>query len=431
MTASKTRALLAALMLATSAFAVTAVHAQDDRQLGDSDGNRASKPKAPAAPKPGAPPTLSSAVAKSLTATQTNLVANKLPEALAAAKDALANAKTDYEKMKANQFLTSILVKQGDNAGAAAAAIAAAETPPDAIPAEDKAMVYTNGSILALNTGHADKALVYARQLLVINPNDARAQEIEGKALYTTGDPSAPAFFKKQVDSTIAAGKAPSRDSLQMLMLAQIKLKDEDGAEKTMVQQVLYYNDPADWKQIIDVAITTRGVRDIDAVMLGRLLYVSGATVSKDDAQLIGETTQKLALYGDAVASQAKGATLQLDQARVAADRNSLPQQITMGASQNGLFNVKLAEALYGYGMFAQAETAARVAQAKGGADASEIVMTLGMSQAMQGKYADAIATFATVQGGSPATPRVAELWTIYAKNKGGLVPGMAAAAAK
>ena len=54
--------------------------------------------------------------------------------------------------------------------------------------------------------------------------------------------------------------------------------------------------------------------------------------------------------------------------------------------------------------------------------------MLIGMSQAMQGKYADAVATFATVQGGGPVTPRVAELWTAYAKNKGGLVPGMTTA---
>jgi hypothetical protein len=151
--------------------------------------------------------------------------------------------------------------------------------------------------------------------------------------------------------------------------------------------------------------------------------------VTKDDAQLVGETTQKLALYGDAQTAQSKGATLQLDAARVASDKASLPQQITMGQSQNGLFNVKLGEALYGYGMYPQAEAAARLAQTKGGADASEVTMLLGMAQAMQGKYADAIATFGSVQGGGPVTPRIAELWTVYAKIKGGLVSAPAAAA--
>lgn len=419
MTVTKTRAALAAFLLAGTAFAFTAAQAQDDRSTTPSDGSRVER-KAPAAKAAPTPP-LSSAVAKALTTAQTDIGANKLPEALAAVKEALAASKTDYEKMKSNQFLTNILAKQGDNAGAAAAAMAAADTPPDSIPAEDKAMVYTNATALALNTNHADKALIYAKQMIALNPNDPRAQDYMGRALYASGDPAGPAYFQKQIDATIAAGKIPSRDSLQMLMISQIKAKDEEGAEKTMIKQVQYYNDPADWKQIVDVTMSTRGVRDIDALMLGRLLITSGGTVSKDDADLIGQTAQKMAIYGDAQAAQAKGATLQLDPARVAADKADVPKQITLGASQNGLFNIKLAEALYGYGMYAEAESVARTAQTKGGADASEITMLIGMSQVMQGKYADGVATLGTVQGGGPVTPRVAELWVAYAKNKGGL----------
>ncbi len=51
----------------------------------------------------------------------------KWPEALAAANKAKAAAKTDYEKMKVNQFLTIVLLNSGDNAGATAAAEAAAD----------------------------------------------------------------------------------------------------------------------------------------------------------------------------------------------------------------------------------------------------------------------------------------------------------------
>ena len=199
--------------------------------------------------------------------------------------------------------------------------------------------------------------------------------------------------------------------------------KDEPAAEKTMILMVQYYNDPADWAQIIDVTFTTKGTRDIDFVMLGRLMMASGATVSKDDADLFGQTTQKMAIYGDSQAAQAKGATLQLDPARVAADKADVPKQIPMAASQSGLFNIKLAEALYGYGMYAEAETLAKAAQTKGGIDTSEATMLIGISQIQQGKFQDGIATLANVQGGGPVTPRVAELWTAFAKNKGGLNP--------
>jgi tetratricopeptide (TPR) repeat protein len=420
MTAMKSRAALAALLLAGTAFA-TAAHAQDDRQTSDSDGSRFARPSQSKASS--AAPTLSSSVARPLTTAQTAIGQNKLPEALTAAKEALAAAKTDYEKMKSNQFIATILVKSNDMAGAAAAAEAAADAPEAAIPAEDKQTIYYTATALALNARHNDKVLKYAKALQATNPTDPRMLDVIGKALYVGGDPGATAYFQKQVDAAIAAGKAPPRDALQNLMSAQVRAKDEPAAEKTMILLVQYYNDPADWQQIIDVTFTTKGTRDIDFVMLGRLLLASGATVSKEDADLFGQTTQKMAIYGDSLQAQAKGATLQLDPARVAADKADVPKQIPMAASQNGLFNIKLAEALYGYGMYGEAESVARAAQAKGGIDNSEAVMLIGISQIQQGKYQDGIATLASVQGGGPVTPRVAELWTAYAKNKGGLNP--------
>jgi len=90
---------------------------------------------------------------------------------------------------------------------------------------------------------------------------------------------------------------------------------------------------------------------------------------------------------------------------------------------------VKLAEALYGYGMYAEAETAARLAKTKGGAtDAAEPDMVIGMAQAAQGKYADAQATFAAVTAPTPANARVVRLWGIFVKQK--LSPPAAAPAA-
>jgi len=428
MTLAKSRALLAALLLAAAPLAITAAHAQEDSRQ-TSDGGDGSRFQRPSQAKAQAANTLGSAVQRSLSNAQAQMAAKKWPDALAAAKEGLANSKTDYEKLTSNRILTSIDINMGDEAGAAAAAEAAADTPAASIPAEDKLAVYYTGAALALNAKHNDKAIVYAKALQALNPADPRMQDVIGRAYYASGDPAAVAYFQKQVDATIAGGKAPSRDALEMLMAAQFKNNNEAAAAKTMVQSILYYNDKKDWEQIIDVTMSTNGVRDIDAVMLGRLLFVCGANVSKENAQLIGETTQKMALYGDAQAAQAKGATLQLDPARVAADKASLPQQVQMAGGQDGLFSVKLAEAQYGYGMYADAEASARLALSKGGADASEAQLLIGMSQVMAGKYADGVASLGQVKGGGPVTPNVAELWITYAKIKGGLVPGAQSAA--
>jgi hypothetical protein len=44
--------------------------------------------------------------------------------------------------------------------------------------------------------------------------------------------------------------------------------------------------------------------------------------------------------------------------------------------------------------------------------------MVLGQALAAQGKYDDAVAAFAQVKDGGPVTPRIARLWTDYAKIK-------------
>jgi len=106
MTVSKSRAALAALLLATAPLALTAAQAQE-RESTPSEGGLAIR-RAPSAAKP-TPLALSSSVAKPLNNAITAMNANKLPDALTAAKEALPLAKTDYEKGKVNQFFrTSI-----------------------------------------------------------------------------------------------------------------------------------------------------------------------------------------------------------------------------------------------------------------------------------------------------------------------------------
>ena len=107
-----------------------------------------------------------------------------------------------------------------------------------------------------------------------------------------------------------------------------------------------------------------------------------------------------------------------------------MPQQIAAGAKANGQYNVKLAEALYSYGMYPEAEAAARLAQTKGGAtDPSEPAMVIGMSLVAEGKYDEATTAFGQVTGGGPATARIVRLWTIFAKNKANPPPPVTAAA--
>ena len=167
---------------------------------------------------------------------------------------------------------------------------------------------------------------------------------------------------------------------------------------------------------MMDIAFGTEGLRDVDAIWLGRLLFLTGAPVSQNTGNMIGSIAGHLTFFGDAVNAKSHGAVVDPDPGpRADADKKSIAEQIAAEDKQNGTYSGKLAEALYSYGMYPEAEAAATKAIAKGGnPDTSEAPMVLGQAQAAQGKYDDALASFGKVTGGGPATARINKLWIDY-----------------
>lgn len=339
---------------------------------------------------------------------------------------------TPYDQLMTNRFMMQVQIALKNLDAADVAAEAAADMDPAQIPDTDKEAVYKPALQLALNSKHYDKALKYAKQLQALNiPLDASFQSLVMQAYYFGGDVAgAAAQAKQHIATAEAAGQAPARNDLDVLMSAQVKSKDEAGAEDTLEKLVKYYNEAEDWNQIIGVSYGIKGIRDIDALYLGRLMFLVEPNPKPNDASIVGSVASKMGFYGDAVkAEQAGGTGFPSPDANAQKDKASIQQQIAEGAKQGGTYNVKLAEALYGYGMYAEAETAARLAQTKGGVtDPTEIPMILGMTLTAEGKYQEALDQFAKIQGGSPAMPRVVRLWTYYVTSKMG--PAATASAA-
>ncbi len=374
----------------------------------------------------------------------TTAVNNALAEAqkaanagdLAAANAGIAKAravatKTDYDDYMINSVAIAVAVKGQDMATAEVAAEAAADSP--AIPDDQKANAQRTALILANNQKHYDKAVIYAKQLQATNPTDPVAQTAITQAYYLNKNyPEALSFTQKRIDAEKAAGKQSDRATLQIMLDIQVASKDEAGAERTLEQLVAQFNDPADWTQMIDVAISSKGIRDVEVIWLGRLQFLSGATASAQDASLFGSTASHLTFFGDAqVAAQHGGTGFPDANARADADKKTIPAQIAAGAKQNGNYSAKLAEALYSYGMYPEAEAAAKLAISKGGVtDSTEAPMVLGQSLTAQGKYDEAIAAFGQIQGGGPATARITRLWAALANiKKNPPVPATASAA--
>jgi hypothetical protein len=350
--------------------------------------------------------------------------AKDFPAAQAAIDKAKAvSDPTPYDTLMINRFAMGIHVGMNDLAAAGVDAEAAADVDPSVIPDADKANVYKPALQLAMNAKHYDKAIKYGKLYMATTPPPPAADmALITQAFYLGGDyASATAMAQKNIDAATAAGQKPARNDLDVILATQVKQKDEAGAEKTLETLVATYNMPEDWNQLMAVSLTTKGMRDIDYVYMGRLMFLqSGGKIRPEDASLIGSTASRLAFYGDSVQAQKLGGTGFPDNAAKAdADKKTMPAQIAAGAKQNGQYNVKLAEALYGYGMYPEAIAAAQAAKSKGGAqDASEADMVVGMAQTASGQYADATKTFAAVNQSNPASARVARLWGYYAKSK-------------
>ncbi len=372
-------------------------------------------------------PKLTHSVAVALGDVQKAMGTKDYTAAAAGLEKAKAAASTPYDNLMVARFSMGVHVGQNDMAAADADAEAAADIDPAVIPDADKAGVYKPALQLTLNAKKYDKAAKYAKLYLATTPpptgNDVA---LATQALYLGGDyAGATALAQKNIDAAKAANKTPARNDLDIIMSAQVKQKDEAGAENTLEQLVQYYNTSEDWGQILGVSLGTKGMTDIDYVYAGRLMLVTGAKTTAVDGQLVGSTANKSGLYGDAEAFQKIGGPA--PDSREAADKKSFASQIAAGAKQGGEYNVKTAEAAYGYGQYADAEKMARDAKTKGGTkDSIEADMVIGQSQAAQGKFADAAATFAGITAPNPARARIVRLWTTYAKQKS--APATAAA---
>ena len=368
-------------------------------------------------------PKPTAAVLKNLQAAQTANNKKDFPAALAAIDAAKkVSDRTPYDDYLIARFATSIHIGMQDLDAADVDAEAAADLDPSAIPDTEKPAVYNTAMQLALRGKHTDKAVKYAKAYLATTPPPTgKDLETVVMALYQGGDyAGATALAQKNIDAAIAANQKPPRNDLDVILASQVKQKDEVGAEKTLETLVANYNMPDDWNQIMGVALTTKGMRDVDYVYMGRLMFLQGGKVSPTDASLIGSTASRLGFLGEAAQAQKLGGTGFADPGpKIDADKKTFAAQVAAGPKQNGVYNVKTAEAAYGYGMYPEAETLARAAKEKGGVqDPTEPDMVLGMAQAAQNKYADAAQTFGAVQQSNPASARVARLWGYYAKVK-------------
>jgi hypothetical protein len=381
---------------------------------------------------------VSPAVGKPLSEAAKALKANDFATALAKTKEAeAASTHVPFDDYTIQQFYGNIYIGQKDYKSAETSFEALAASP--ALPATDKAGIITTVIQLAVNNSDWKVVTQYADQLQALGPLPDSVLEPVAVAYYNNGAlDKALALAKQGIASAQAAGKAPPQSLMDIVTRSQLKSNDTAGAQKTLEGLAQNYGEPNDWAQLIDLSFgTLRNLNDLQALYLYRLRIITNATTPLDDYSIMANITTKAGYPGETVAilnhgmtagvvkaGDKAGAQLGSARAKQAEDEKSLPAFAKAAeARKSGDFDVKLAEAYYGYARYAEAEAAALRAISKGGMkDPGEAQMVLGMVLIGEGKNAEASAAFAKAGGGANMQA-IAHLWTLYAERKYGATP--------
>jgi hypothetical protein len=340
--------------------------------------------------------------------------------------------RTVIDDFEINNFLGNIAIKLNDHATAEVAFSAMAESAE--IPETEKPATFRIASLLATEQKHFDKGIKYGKAFVALGgPPDDTVLASMSEAYYYTNDFASAETTGKQAIAAAPAGKLPNENALTVVFGSEIKLKKQDEAVKTLEQMVDYYGKPDDWAQLIRADLGTPGLKPADDLNLFRLELASKASAEADDYMTMAAVAIQLGypveaqaaleagLAAGKVSNSGKGAAaLANARARAAKDRATLTSfEATAAKSPNGELDIKLAQTYFGYGRYADAVTAARRGLGKGGAkaDANEANLLIGMALAMQGNSADAQSALNNVKG-TPATMKVAHLWSLYAGRK-------------
>jgi hypothetical protein len=384
-------------------------------------------------------PTVSAAVAKPLQAAHKALQDKDWATALAKLKEAQAVGNlNDYDQYLINYFTGIAQYNLNDVADAAAAFVAAVESP--AAPVDQRKDVFHDAIGLEEQLGNWPKVLELAKVAQDNNLVDDNIANVIAVAYLNNNDcATAQTWAQKSIALSTAASKVPARNVYEVILQCQIKQKDVTGEIKTVEMTSNLYGTPNDWGNLLNVstdmlATANKANHELAALSLFRLRLATMAETKGADWLWGAELAMGMGLDSPGDAQQMLNAGLKngtLSQAQAAgplakASAKARGDEATLAVAEkaaskeaNGNGATSVAEAYYGYGRYADAERVATLAISKGGPKMLEAKLLLGCAQAMQGEDAAATQTFSLVKG-DPALERAAYLWTLYTTRKYG-----------
>lgn len=269
--------------------------------------------------------------------------------------------------------------------------------------------------------------------------NGADVKGLLAEAQNSGGRPAdALATLKELVDSSVAAGQAPTAEVLERAVVISYQNKSADAADWAM-RRAEFYPSSQTWVVAGQVLRERNNFGPNESLDISRAIDKAGAlntnsqSVQREYIEYMQSAVGKVGvLYpGEVVRIGNQGIKVTALQAsdpfvrdaiaeanrRLAADKASLPglERDARAAAASARTVTIAADTLLSYDQDAKAAELYQIALGKPGADLAAINLRLGIALVKQGKMAEAEAALAKVDG-----PRkgIAQLWTMVAKGK-------------
>jgi tetratricopeptide (TPR) repeat protein len=384
-------------------------------------------------------PTVSREIGKDLQAAQKADQAGEYKEALEHLEKANAFAKkTPYDQHIINELLNWAYIKTKDYKSA----IKPMEQMVDdgfTGPAEVKEYV-SNLAVIHGQEKNYDKAIEYGERAIKGGYADDRTYTVVSQSYYLKGDYKGTLrFTNNRVDQKVKSGETPTESELLLIESSCVKLNDAQCEQRAFERLVTYYPKPEYWQNLITTMYNSKEAETNDSDMLNiyRLANDVGALKQAHEYADMAQLSLELGYPGEAqrVLEKAFGenvftdqhvkerAQRLLDKAKKESitDQASLPKlQQEAETASTGEKDVALGAGYLSYQKYDEAVTALQQGIAKGGLkDAAQAKLMLGIAQLKAGNKDAAVKSFHDVKTDDPVVQRLANLWSVRAREQG------------
>jgi len=376
---------------------------------------------------------VSAKMAKPLKAAQDDLTAKRYSDAILKLKESQASpGKSPYDQHVINEMLKVAYVRTGNYADAAK--VMEAEIDDGFVPQSELQGLIRGLAQVNYQIKNYEKAIEFGNRAIKGGFADEELRTLVGQAYYLKGDWKGTLHFEEgQVDNVIKEGRTPKGEALQLILSACAKLNDQPCETRALERVVTYYPKPDYWYQLLFTLRQQTSGNDANTLQTYRLMSEVDVLRNPDDytemaqlaleagspgeAQRILEKGIAKGVFADQRAKQKNERLLESAKKAAATDRASLPRIAKEAdAAATGAKNVGLGLAYFGYGEYDKAVEEISKGLTKGGLRSEgEARLLLGISQLKAGHKEDAAKAFHAVKG-DPSLERLANLWTLHAK---------------